>query len=126
MSANYNVTSADPPDVDPRPSAGAGLAFQTVDLTLPGEVYPDRINSLDMRVAKVLRFGRYRTNVGFDFYNLFNANTGTAFNQVYDVRVEWRQLAAADLGAQSTVCTVQFHAELLIRRSSRRARRSRR
>ena len=62
-----------------------GLAFQTVDLTLPGEVYPDRINSLDMRVAKVLRFGRYRTDVGFDFYNLFNANTGTAFNQVYDV-----------------------------------------
>ena len=40
---------------------------------------------LDLRVAKVLRFGRYRANVGFDFYNLFNANTGTAFNQVYDV-----------------------------------------
>ena len=38
-----------------------------------------------MRVGKILRFGRYRTNVGIDFYNLFNANTGTAFNQVYDV-----------------------------------------
>ena len=23
--------------------------------------------------------------MGFDFYNLLNANTGTAFNQVYDV-----------------------------------------
>ena len=52
---------------------------------MPGQVYPDRINSLDLRVAKVLRFSRYRANVGFDFYNLFNANTGTAFNQVYDV-----------------------------------------
>ena len=59
--------------------------FQTVDLTLPGDVYPDRINSVDLRVAKVLRFGRYSTNVGFDFYNLLNANTGTAFQQVYDV-----------------------------------------
>jgi hypothetical protein len=62
-----------------------GLAFQTVDLTLPGQVYPERVNSLDLRLAKVIRFSRYRANVGFDFYNLFNANTGTAFNQVYDV-----------------------------------------
>ena len=38
-----------------------------------------------MRVAKVLRFAGTTTNVGFDFYNLFNANTGTAFNQGYDV-----------------------------------------
>jgi hypothetical protein len=61
-----------------------GLAFQTVDLTLPAQVYGDRINSMDLRVAKVVRFSRYRANVGFDFYNLFNANTGTAFNQVFD------------------------------------------
>ena len=39
---------------------------------------------MDLRVAKILRFSRYRANVGFDFYNLFNANTGTAFNQVFD------------------------------------------
>jgi len=32
----------------------------------------------------VLRFGRTSTNVGFDFYNLLNANTGTAFQQVYN------------------------------------------
>ena len=63
----------------------AGLAFQTVDLTLPGQVYEDRINSLDLRVAKIFRFSRYSTNVGFDFYNLFNANTGTAFNQVFAI-----------------------------------------
>ena len=40
-------------------------------------------------------------NVGFDFYNLFNANTGTAFNQVYDVASNGAELAAADDGAQS-------------------------
>jgi hypothetical protein len=38
-----------------------------------------------LRVAKVLRFGRTSTNVGFDFYNLMNIKTGTAFQQVYDV-----------------------------------------
>ena len=47
---------------------------------------PDRINSLDLR-AKVLRFGRYRANVGFDFYHLFNSSTGTAYNQVFDIGV---------------------------------------
>ena len=83
--ANYNVTSAILQQSSLGRPLAPGLAFQTVDLTLPGDVYPDRINSVDMRVAKVLRFSGTVTTVGFDFYNLFNANTGTAFNQVYDV-----------------------------------------
>ena len=85
VSANYNATSAVLQTSNLGRALAPGLPFQTVDLTLPGEVYPDRIKGLDLRVAKVLRFSRYRANIGFDFYNLFNANTGTAFNQVYDV-----------------------------------------
>ena len=85
VAANYNVTSAILQGSSIGRPLAPGLAFQTVDLTLPGQVYADRVNSVDMRVAKVLRFGGTMTNVGFDFYNLFNANTGTAFNQVYDV-----------------------------------------
>jgi hypothetical protein len=85
LSANYNVTSAIVQQSSLHRALAPGLPFQTVDLTLPGQLYPDRVNSLDLRVAKILRFGRYRANVGFDFYNLLNANTGTAFNQVYDV-----------------------------------------
>ena len=50
----------------------------------PGEVYGPRINAVDMRFAKILRFGRTRTNVGIDLYNLFNANTG------HDVQRELR------------------------------------
>jgi hypothetical protein len=61
-----------------------GLAQQDVNLVLPGEVYGDRINVVDMRVAKVLRFGRTRTNIGMDLYNLFNANTPTTYETVYD------------------------------------------
>jgi hypothetical protein len=56
----------------------------TVDLTLPGQLYADRVNSVDMRFAKILRFGRTRTNVGIDLYNLLNANTGTTFQQTFD------------------------------------------
>src|SRR6266853_2958451 len=85
-SANENVTTAVLTAQGSTLGRGlvAGLPFQAVDLTLPGQVYPDRVNSLDLRAAKVLRFGRTRTTVGFDFYNLFNSDRGTAFNQVFD------------------------------------------
>jgi Carboxypeptidase regulatory-like domain len=85
QSANYNVTSAILQQSTLGRPLVTGLPFQTVDLTQPGDVYPDRISSLDLRLAKILRFGRTRTNVGIDFYNLFNANTGTAYQQVFDV-----------------------------------------
>ena len=55
-----------------------------VDLLLPGAVYGDRINAVDMRFAKVLRFGKTKTNVGLDVYNLFNSNTPTTYETVYD------------------------------------------
>jgi hypothetical protein len=65
-----------------RPLAG-NAANATVNLALPGDVYPERLNTMDLRVTKILRFGRTRSNVGIDLYNLFNANTGTAFNQTF-------------------------------------------
>ena len=61
-----------------------GLAQQDIDLLLPGAIYGDRINAVDMRFAKVLRFGKTKANVGLDLYNLFNANTPTAYETVYD------------------------------------------
>jgi hypothetical protein len=63
-----------------RPIAGGALTT-TLDLAKLGEVFPDRLNTVDMRFTKILRLGRIRTNVGVDLYNLFNANTGTTFNQ---------------------------------------------
>ena len=50
----------------------------------PGAAVPlfgERVNSLDMRFGKILRFGSTRTNVAIDLYNMFNSNVGTAFNQ---------------------------------------------
>ena len=34
-----------------------------------------------MRFAKILRFGRTRTLVAIDLYNLFNANPGLTYQQ---------------------------------------------
>jgi hypothetical protein len=83
LAANYNVSSAILQQQTGRPLV-PGLAFQTVNLLPQGHQFPDRLNSLDIRVGKILRFGRIRTNVAIDFYNRFNSNTGTAYNQTYD------------------------------------------
>jgi hypothetical protein len=83
LAANYNVNSAILQQQTGRPLA-PGLTFQTVNLLLQGHTFPDRLNSLDLRVGKNLRFGRTRTNVAIDVYNLFNSNTGTVYNQTYD------------------------------------------
>jgi hypothetical protein len=82
-SATYRMNAAQFLAATGRPLA-TGLATQDVDLLLPGAVYGDRINVVDMRFAKVLRFGKTRTNVGLDLYNLFNVNTPTTYETVYD------------------------------------------
>jgi hypothetical protein len=65
-----------------RPLAG-NAANTSVNLTQPGQLYGDRINNIDMRFAKILRFGDTRTNIGIDLYNIFNANTPTAYNTAF-------------------------------------------
>jgi hypothetical protein len=55
----------------------------TVNLLAPGTEYGERLNQLDLRVAKLLRFGRTRTSVNFDLYNAFNASTVLAENANY-------------------------------------------
>jgi hypothetical protein len=85
LSANYNV-SADEFLRQTGQSLAPGLNQQTVNLLEQGHTFPDRLNSLDVRFGKNLRFGRTRTNVAIDLYNVFNSNTGTAYNQTYDPR----------------------------------------
>ena len=66
-----------------RPPSGSVANIQTNILTA-GELYGDRITQVDMRIAKLLRFGRTRTNIGIDIYNLFNSNVPLTY--VNDVR----------------------------------------
>jgi hypothetical protein len=66
-----------------RPFAGLGSQTITVNLIEPGTLYGDRVNQIDMRFAKILRFGRSRTTVGFDVYNLMNSNPVLTYNQIF-------------------------------------------
>jgi hypothetical protein len=59
---------------------------QPVDLLDPGQMYAERNQrQLDMRFAKIFRFGGKRADVGVDLYNVFNVNTPTGYEDTYDV-----------------------------------------
>ena len=68
--------------------AGASLEqTTTVNLLKAGELYTlGRINLVDMRFAKIFRFGVRRLDVGMDLYNLFNSNVATSYQQTYEHR----------------------------------------
>jgi hypothetical protein len=46
-------------------------------------VYGDRVSQVDLRVSKVLKFGRTRSLIGVDLYNVFNANPGLVYNNAF-------------------------------------------
>jgi hypothetical protein len=56
----------------------------TVNLIQPGTLYGDRVNEFDIRLAKILKFGRTRTNVGVDFYNILNSAAVLSYNQNFN------------------------------------------
>ena len=71
--------------------AGPGpfVPFKTFQIVEPGELFVERLNQLDFRVAKVFRVGGTRTNLNFDFYNVLNANSVIGENFAYGTT--WRQ-----------------------------------
>jgi hypothetical protein len=67
------------------PSLGRNLSSGnvTVNLIEPGTFYADRRNNVDLRVAKIFRFGQTRTQIGVDVYNLTNTDVVTGYNQTF-------------------------------------------
>ncbi|HEY1308171.1 MAG TPA: TonB-dependent receptor [Vicinamibacterales bacterium] len=66
------------------PANALATGTTTVNLLLPGQLYTlERMNLVDMRFAKIVRFGGRRADVGVDLYNLFNTNFATAYQQTY-------------------------------------------
>src|SRR6185295_19605012 len=64
-------------------------ALATGTTTIPigdnvNRIYADnRRTQVDMRFAKVFRFGRTRSDIGIDLFNLFNTNYATGYNTTY-------------------------------------------
>jgi len=62
-------------------SGGANI---TVNLIEPNTLFSDRRNNIDLRIAKIFRYGRTRTQLGVDVYNLTNTDVVTSFNQTFN------------------------------------------
>jgi hypothetical protein len=82
LRADYAVPAAAITQALGRPPAG-GVPNIVVNLLAPGEKFGDRVNEIDLRIAKVLRFGRTRANVGVDLYNLLNSDAVLGYNQTF-------------------------------------------
>jgi Carboxypeptidase regulatory-like domain len=70
-----------------RPLAG-GSTNATVSIVHPGTMYGERLNQLDLRFAKLPRFGGARTAINVDLYNAFNDNAVLQESTTYG---NWRQ-----------------------------------
>jgi hypothetical protein len=87
LAANYALPAAVTTAALGRPAAGSSIL--SVNLVQPGALYGDRTNQIDFRVAKILKFGRTRTQVGVDVYNVLNSSAVLGYNQAYILNGAW-------------------------------------
>jgi hypothetical protein len=82
----------------------ANAATVTQNVVTPGTLFGERLNQLDLRVGKVLRYGRTRTGLNFDLFNALNADTILGLSSQYAL---WRQATAIVQGRIAKL-SVQF------------------
>jgi hypothetical protein len=64
-------------------SLSGSASSVTINLIAPQTVFGDRINQVDFRVAKVLRYGRSRAQIGVDIFNVMNSNVAQGYLQTF-------------------------------------------
>ncbi|MBI2828618.1 MAG: TonB-dependent receptor [Acidobacteria bacterium] len=90
VTADYAVPNALIAPSLGRPLAGA-RATDTVNLIEPFSMFGDRINQLDLRLAKVVTFGGRRAQFGIDFYNALNSSVVQTENPNFVPNGAWRR-----------------------------------
>jgi len=83
LSATWNAPVALVSAALGRPAAVVGNTVP-INLVAPGQVWGDRVNALDMRFAKIVRFGRTRNTIGIDLYNITNSAAILTYNQSFN------------------------------------------
>jgi hypothetical protein len=66
-----------------------------------------RVNQLDLRVGKILRFSSQRATVSVDMFNALNADTVLTYNQAFTPGGQWL-VPNTVLTARTTKITVQY------------------
>jgi len=65
-----------------RPLA-SGNPIEFLNIVEPGKLNYERLSQADLRIGKNLRFGRTRTLVSLDIFNVFNSNTPDVYQTNY-------------------------------------------
>jgi hypothetical protein len=73
----------------------------------PGSLYGDRINEVDLRLAKLVKFGRFRANLSADVYNLLNTAPILSYNEAFIPNGAWL-LPTSVMTARFAKVNVQF------------------
>jgi hypothetical protein len=83
LAANYSV-----PNLAVVPSLKRNLSGNAtqvvVNLIEPGTLYGNRLNQLDLKVAKRLRFGARRAMIGVDLFNALNSGAILTYNNTFN------------------------------------------
>jgi len=80
LRADYTLTAADQAAIAAQMGRSLTGGFNTINLIAPATQWGARVNNIDMRIAKILRFHTTRTQVGVDIFNVLNADTVTNYN----------------------------------------------
>ena len=102
LEARWTVPTATVAQTLGRPLAG-NAANVTINLLAPGQMYSDRVNELDLRFGKNLRFGRTKLNVAIDLLNALNLSTIIIPNQAFIPGGAW----LTPTGTQTPVMTAR-------------------
>jgi hypothetical protein len=81
LRADYTLTAAvQAAQIVPQIGRTLTGALNQVNLIAPATLWGERRNNMDLRIAKILRYGGMRAQVGVDIFNLLNADTITNYN----------------------------------------------
>jgi hypothetical protein len=87
LSANVVYTNADMTNPARanlgRALVGTATGTITVNVLEPNTMFGNRIDQLDLRLGKILRFGRTRTNLNLDIVNAMNSNDNLAYSPTF-------------------------------------------
>ena len=106
LAANWTVSNAIASQWLGRPLSGAAPNI-TINLLSPTDMTFPRVNQLDLRIGKILRFGGQRANISLDLFNALNADTVLGYNQAFTPGGAWL-VPTSVLTARTAKFTVQY------------------
>ena len=65
------------------PTGGAPAGTTNLQLVQPGSNYYTRFNQIDLRLGKIIRVAKTKSNLSLDIYNILNSDVLSGLNNTY-------------------------------------------